>query len=149
MNAATSEQKAYQYLVQQIQTASREQLLLMLYDGAIRFLKLARKALDTKDYETSHNNLLKSQKILTELMSSLDMNVGGEVARNLMNLYEYLYYRLVQANLKRDPEMVDEVIGHLTDLRKTWDEAIKIAAREHQQTLGPDGNTADGATLHG
>lgn len=118
---------AQQYLTQQIQSASKEQLLLMLFDGAIRFLKIARKAIDAGDVKTSHAHLLKTQKIITELMTSLDMEIGGEPARNLMALYEYYYYRLVQANLKKDGKMVDEVVEHLTNLRQTWDEAIRIS----------------------
>lgn len=131
---------AQQYHQQHVQTASPEQLLLMLYDGAIRFLKIARKGFEEQNIEKLHNNLLKTQHIITELMTSLDMEIGGEVAKNLYALYDYLYYRLVQANIKRDVTMVDEVLGHLESLRATWDEAIRIAAREaaqEQQAANP------------
>ena len=129
----TANNPAQSYLQQQVQTASREQLLLMLYDGAIRFLKVARKGMEAQDVEKAHQNLIRGQRIVSELMASLDVKLGGEPARNLMNLYEYLYYRLVQANLKKDVAMLDEVLEHLAQLRQTWEEAIRIAAREGKE----------------
>jgi flagellar secretion chaperone FliS len=123
-NTAAAQQH---YLIASVQSASKEQLLLMLFDGAIRFLKVARKAMDTNDTKSSHEHLLKTQKILTELMATLDMKAGGEPAQNLMALYEYYYYRLVQANLKKDGAMVDEVTEHLVNWRNTWEEAIRIS----------------------
>jgi flagellar secretion chaperone FliS len=125
------------YQAQQILNASKEQLLIMLFDGAIRFLKVAKKALLEKDIATCHTHLLKSQKIMTELMTSLNFDVGGDVARNLYNLYEYYYYRLVQANLKKDPAMIDEVLDHLVALRGTWADAIKQAAHEGKAKSSP------------
>ena len=66
---------------------------------------------------------------------------GGEAAKNLMDLYEYLHYRLVQANIKKDAAMVEEVLGHLRELRKTWDEAIRIAKREKSTNDEPNPET--------
>lgn len=125
-----AQQYAKQYKAQEIQTASQEEILILLYDGAIRFLKIAKKAMGSKDIEKSHNHLIKTQRIITEFMMSLDMEIGGELAQNLYRLYDYLHYRLVQANIKKDTGMVDEVIDHLIDLRATWKEAIKKAAEE-------------------
>lgn len=121
-----------QYKTQQILTASQEEILLMLYDGAIKFLLIAKKAMAAGDVEKAHNHLIKTQNIITEFMLSLDMEVGGEVAKNLYSLYEYYNYRLVQANLKHDTAMIDEVIGHLRDLKKTWEQAIDIVAKEEK-----------------
>ncbi len=101
--------QARQYKQQQIETASPEEILIMLYEGAIRFLVIAKKSLDQKDIETFHNNLLRAQHIIIEFMTSLDMELGGEMATNLYNLYEYLHYRLVQANIQKDVVMIDEV----------------------------------------
>lgn len=115
---------------QQIEGASPEQLLLLLYDGAIRFLNEALRALPEEDLETVNSKLIKAQNIVAELMSSLDMKVGGELAENLFRLYEYLHHRLIQANLKKDAEMIEEVLGHLKDLRETWRQAIAIAKKE-------------------
>ena len=122
-----------QYQQTQVQTASPEKLLIMLYDGAIQFLNKAKVGIVNKNIEETHNNIIGAQRIISEFMNTLDLNVGGDVARNLYNLYEYLNHRLVQANMKKDETMVDEVIVHLKDLKQTWEEAIKIAARERSQ----------------
>ena len=122
--------QANQYKTQQILTATQEEILLMLYDGAIKFLVIAKKAMEAGDIQKSHTHLIKTQNIISEFMATLDMEVGGEVAKNLYSLYDYYIYRLVQANMKKDPAMIDEVIGHLRDLKKTWEQAIEIAAKE-------------------
>lgn len=127
-----------QYKKAQVQTASPEQILIMLYDGAIRFLNQAKVHMQNSDIEQSHTNIIKAQRILTEFMSSLDMDLGGEMAENLFNLYEYLHHRLVQANIKKDIEAIDEVLGHLRSLKATWEEAIKIAAKEKEQSMDDD-----------
>jgi len=127
-----------QYKKAQVETATPEQILIMLYDGAIRFLNQAKVHMQNKDIEQSHVNIIKAQRIITEFMSSLDMELGGEMAQNLFNLYEYLHYRLVQANIKKDPEALEEVLGHLRSLKATWEEAIKIAAREKESSAGDD-----------
>lgn len=120
-----------QYKKASVQTSSPEQILIMLYDGAIRFLNQAKVHMQNKNIEQSHINIIKAQRIITEFMSSLDMDTGGEMASNLFNLYEYLHYRLVQANIKKDIEAIDEVLEHLRGLKATWQEAIKIAAKEN------------------
>lgn len=119
-----------QYQQTEVKTASPEKLLIMLYDGAIQFLNKAKIGIADKNIEETHNNIVGAQKIISEFMNTLDLNLGGEVARNLYNLYEYLHYRLIQANIKKDIDMVDEVLTHLKDLKQTWEEAIKIASRE-------------------
>jgi flagellar secretion chaperone FliS len=124
---------AENYLRQSVETASQEQLLLMLYDGAIRFLNLAKKGIETKDIEKSHKNLLNAQHIISHFMDTLDLDIGGDVARNLMTLYEYLHWRLVQANIKKDIGMINEVLSHLTQLKGTWEQAIIISKTEHKQ----------------
>lgn len=113
----------------QIETATPERLLLMLYDGAIRFLSIAKQAMIDKQIETSHTHLLKGEAIIIELMSVLNFEVGGDISKNLFSLYDFMYRHLVQANVKKEPEMVQEVIDLLTDLRKTWAEAAVIAGQ--------------------
>ena len=122
-----------QYQQTQVQTASPEKILIMLYDGAIQFLNKAKIGIDNMNIEETHNNIVSAQRIISEFMNTLDMKAGGDLAKNLYNLYEYLHYRLVQANIKKDMDMVDEVLIHLKDLKQTWEEAIKIAAREKEQ----------------
>ena len=128
-----------QYKKAQVETSSPEQVLIMLYDGAIRFLNQAKVNIANKDIEQSHVNLTKAQRIITEFMSGLDMDLGGEMAKNLFNLYEYLHHRLVQANIKKDVEIIDEVLAHLRSLKSTWEEAIKIAAKETSEDYDDEG----------
>lgn len=132
--------QAEQYKKQAVETASPEEILIMLYDGAIRFLLIAKKAIAEKDLEKSHKNLLKAQHIIQEFMNSLDMEIGGEMAVNLYRLYEYLHYRLVQANIKKDAAMIDEVLQHLKSLKATWEEAIRIAKTEREGNVDDAGD---------
>lgn len=111
------------YQQNQVQTASKEQLLLMLYDGAIKFLRLAQLKLEEKNLQEVNNNLLKCQDIITELASTLDMSYG-EVSESLFALYEYMNYRLTQANIRKEKEPMEEVLKMLTELRETWNKAI-------------------------
>ncbi|MCE3234874.1 MAG: fliS [Vampirovibrio sp.] len=122
--------QAEQYKKNQIETASPEEILIMLYEGAIRFLLVAKKANDEKNVEKCHKNIVKAQHIIQEFMASLDMDIGGDMAVNLMRLYEYLNYQLVQANIKKDMALIDEVLDHLRSLKATWEEAIRIAHKE-------------------
>jgi len=121
---------AKQYKNNEITTASPEEVLILLYEGAIRFLKIARKGITEKDIEKTHNNLIKTQRIITEFMLTLDMEIGGEIAENLYRLYEYLHHRLVHANLKKDIHAIDEVLKHLVSLKETWEQAIKNANQD-------------------
>jgi flagellar protein FliS len=123
-----------QYQESHLETASQGKLLLMLYDGAIRFLTQAHQALEAKRYQDSHNFILRAEDVITELMACLRMDVGGEIAFNLYRLYEYMNWRLIQANIKRDAGMVLEVQNRLRDLREAWAEAIKIQAAQAGST---------------
>lgn len=122
-----------QYQQTQVQTASPERILIMLYDGAIQFLNKAKVGMQNKNIEETHNNIIGAQRIISEFMNTLDMKNGGQVAVNLYNLYEYLNHRLIQANLKKDIGIVEEVLGHLKELKLTWEEAIRIATKEKTQ----------------
>ncbi|OGI02925.1 MAG: flagellar export chaperone FliS [Candidatus Melainabacteria bacterium GWF2_37_15] len=119
-----------QYQQSQIQTASPEKILIMLYDGAIQFLNKALKAVDDNDIQESHNNIIGAQRIISEFMNTLDVEAGGDVCKNLYSLYEYLHYRLVQANIQKNKVMLEEVMHHLKELKETWEEAIRIASKE-------------------
>ena len=121
---------AQKYREQEIQSASREQILIMLYEAAIKFCLSAKLFMAKKDIEGLHNELLKAQRIIVEFMTSLDTDANPQVANSLYNLYEYLHYRLVQANIKQDAAMVDEVVGHLRQLKTTWEQAIASVQKE-------------------
>ncbi|MDI3534655.1 MAG: flagellar secretion chaperone FliS [Thermosediminibacterales bacterium] len=112
------------YKQNQIQTAPQEKLVLMLYDGAIKFITIAIKAIEEKDIETANTNLLRAQDIMTELMSGVNFE-AGEVAKNFYTLYEYMHYRLMQANIKKDKNQAEEVLGMVKELRDTWAQMLK------------------------
>lgn len=121
----------------QVETASQTQLVLMLYDGAIRFLSLGRETMVRKDtgwVESKNHYLVKSQRIIGELMSTLDHklppNQGGDVAANLHRLYAYMLPRIVEANLEDKPEPLVEVIDLLRELRAGWEEVDRNSRRE-------------------
>lgn len=120
------------YLKNQIETSSPEQILILLYDGAIKFLNQAKIGIQNKDIELTHNNLIKAQNIISELRDTLDMEIGGELANNLYSLYNYFNRRLVQANIKKEIEPLNEVLEHLKGLRDTWKQAI-IKKREEDK----------------
>jgi len=114
-----------------IQAASREQLILMLYDGAIRFGEQAKNKLFAKDYEAAYGLLIRAQNIVLELLHALDRKGGGSVADNLAGLYTYSYQLLVEANIKHDPTKIDECNGILKKLREAWADAVqKLKERE-------------------
>lgn len=111
-----------------ILTARPEELTLMLYNGAIKFLKQAKNSIEDKKVESAHNYILKAEDIILELMSSLDMSY--EISNNLYSLYEFMNNWLVQANMHKDKEgikKIDEVLNLLEELRSTWVEAMKLA----------------------
>ncbi len=111
------------YQNSKILTASPAELTLMLYDGAIKFGNIAIMAMHEKDVPKAHANIIKVQRIITEFRSSLDRKYP--VAQDFDNIYVYLLERLFQANIKKDPEIMEEVIGHLRTLRETWVEVMK------------------------
>lgn len=114
-----------QYRTQQINTAPKDKLLLMLYDGGIRFCNQAKKALQEKKIEDAHNSITRVQAIIEELMNTLDFDYG--ISHNLNALYDYMLNRLVEANTKKDGVIIDEVMGLLKDLRQTFAQAAALA----------------------
>lgn len=121
-----------QYRQTQINTTPKEQILLMLYDGAVRFLHLAKEGLAEKNIEKTHNNIIKVQNIITELESALDMQNGGEFAQNLFALYEFISRQLTEANIRKNADALELAIKHVTELRDTWREAVKKFKAEGQ-----------------
>lgn len=106
--------------------ASKEQLLLMLVDGAVKFAKQAKEAINKKDIKKSHEYLTRTQDIFTELMISLDRNTG-EWANNLFSIYEFIKNSLVEVNIKKDGEKLDKLMPLIEDVRDTWHEAYKLS----------------------
>jgi len=126
------------YRKTQIESASPEVLILMLYDGALRFLGQAEEGFTQNSNEKINNNLVRVQAILAELLTSLDKEKGGEIAKNLERLYIYFLGRLTDANVKKELAPLTEIKPMIEDLRNTWAEAMKIAAKNKQsQTPTP------------
>jgi flagellar protein FliS len=111
-----------------IQTASPGHLVLMLYDGAINFLERALTGFDYKDpaqrIQTINNNIIRAQNIIREMNVRLDMERGEDVAENLRKLYNYFINRLQHANFKKKREPIEEVLGHLREIRDGWAEML-------------------------
>ena len=114
----------------QVTTADRLKLVVMLYDGAISYLKTAIKYLEENDMAAKGIYISKAQDIIDELNNSLNLNEGGEIASTLRKIYNFLYFYLVKANLKKDPKMIKEVIDILSTLREAWDEISKKKIEE-------------------
>ena len=124
-----------QYQKSSIETASREQILIMLYDGTIQFLNKAKVSMQNKQIEQTHNNLMGAQNIIQEFINSMDREVAPQLAENLISLYEYFIRRLVYANVKKQIEPIDEVLKYLKSLKATWEKEIELAQKEQVQAL--------------
>ena len=103
-----------------IGTQSKGRLIVMLYDGAIKFLKLAIRELEAENYAAKGQYINRAQDIINELNAVLDMEAGGEISENLRKLYLFMGRHLNQANTQRDPQMIQEVINMLEELNQSW-----------------------------
>jgi flagellar secretion chaperone FliS len=123
------------YKQNSVTTASPGELTLMLYNGCLKFLHKAKLSIQEKNIQEKNTNLIKAQAIISELMATLNMDI--EVSKNMFALYEYMNYRLVEANIQNDVAIIEEVEGFVTEFRDTWKEVIRI---NRQQQFG-QGNT--------
>ena len=112
------------YANSKIMTASPAELTLMLYDGAIKFCNIAIMGIEEKDIEKAHNNIIKVERILREFLNTLDHKYP--VAKDFENVYNYLIQRLHEANIKKDAEILQEVLKHLRTMRDTWKEVMRL-----------------------
>jgi flagellar secretion chaperone FliS len=120
---------AYQvYRQTQTQTAAPGELVLMLYRGAGRFIVSAIEAIESCDIEGAHTGLVKAQAIIAELQGTLDTERGGELARNLWGIYDYMNRRLIEANLRKDAEPAREVLTLVRELLGAWEVAVRQTA---------------------
>ena len=127
-----------QYRGNQVFTSSPTELVVMLFDGALRFVRQAAAALKEQDYAGAHLYLGRAQQIVAELMASLDFK-QGELSRNLFKLYEYIHFRLTEADIGRSGEPLDEVETMLLSLRESWAEVSRLSGRagkERNQEAG-------------
>lgn len=113
------------YQNNKINTATPAELTLMLYDGAIKFCNIANLAIEGDDVQKANENIIKAEKIITEFRATLDFKYP--VAKDFDNVYSYLYDRMVEANIKKNKDILEEVTNHLREMRDTWKEVIKIS----------------------
>ena len=112
------------YANSKIMTASPAELTLMLYDGAIKFCNIAIVGIEKNDIEKAHNNIVKVDRIINEFQVTLDHKY--EVSKDFDNVYTYLRKRLVEANVKKDAAILEEVLTHLRTMRDTWKEVMAL-----------------------
>jgi flagellar protein FliS len=113
-----------QYANNRIMTASPAELTLMLYEGAIKFNNIAIAAIKEHDIQRAHINIVKAQNVIQYLQQTLDTKY--EVSKDFDNIYDYLTRRLLEANVNKDVEILEEVNGHLRSVRDTWKEVMRL-----------------------
>lgn len=115
-----------QYQNNKVMTASPAELTLMLYEGAIKFCNIAIAAIDDKAIEKAHHNIVKTEKIIDYLRITLDMKYP--VSQDFERMYSYLGRRLIEANMSKDKEILEEVNDHIRSIRDTWKEVMRLSA---------------------
>ena len=113
-----------QYKQQGVMTASPAELVVMLYDGCIKQLKLACLAINEKNFENTNKNLQKAQAIILELVNSLDFHYP--ISKDLMNLYDFMLRQFIEINIHKDEEKIKRIIDMLLSLREAWSQAQKM-----------------------
>lgn len=122
------------YKQNSVTTASPGELTLMLYNGCLKFLNRAKLAIGEKNIEERNHYIQRSQAIIGELMSTLNLDI--EISKQMLPLYEYMNRRLTEANIKSDPAIIEEVEGLVTEFRDTWKEVIKITRQQQYGNVG-------------
>lgn len=116
-----------------VTTASPGELTLMLYNGCLKFINIAKKAIQENNISEKNMNIQKAQNIISELMVTLNMDV--EISKQLMSMYDYIHRRLIEANIKNDVEILEECEGFVTEFRDTWKQVIQLN-RQKQYSQG-------------
>ncbi len=131
-----------QYKKTQVDTADQGKLIVMLYDGAIKFINKAIELIPQKKIEDVHVNIVKAQDIISELMTSLNMD-AGDISNRLLSIYMYINRRLIDANISKKAEPLYEVKKHLTELRDAWE----IAGRNTKNSEIPETVNSGGVNI--
>ncbi len=126
--------KAYKSVKRQ--TTSPQQAIVMAYDGIIKFLNLAKSKMQERDFYMTNEYMFKARRLLSELTLALN-DEAGELADKFRALYNYCYNRTIEANLRKEPEIIDEVIGLLSPLADAWHEAVEQINRDFFEQEGP------------
>ena len=127
-----------QYKQNSVNTATPEELTLMLYNGAIKFSKIAKMKMEEKDIQETSNNLVKSQAIIDELNGTLNMDY--ELSGNLRELYNFIKEQLVESNIQKDTKILDEIIPIIESMRDTWKEAMAVVKEEKMNPKTAEAN---------
>lgn len=112
------------YKDNRILTASPAELTLMLYEGAIKFCNIAIMALEKNDIEKANANIIKAERIILEFRSTLDFKYPS--ANQFEIVYDYIYRRLIEGNIKKDKEIIEEALGYIREMRDTWKEVMTL-----------------------
>ncbi len=126
------------YLRDAVMTASPEQLQLMLYDGAIRYARQGRDAIEAKDFETSFDRLTKAQNIILEMSHGLNHEINPTLCKQVASIYDFLYRKLVDANLYRDVSAIDDALKVLAIERETWQMLVDKVAKAREANIAID-----------
>lgn len=126
-----------EYLRNAVMTATPEQLHLMLYDGAIRFARQGVEGIKTKDYEKVYNGFNRAEKIVLEMLNSLNYEIDRSLCERMAALYTFIYRKLVEASTQRNAEIAEEAIGLLEYQRETWVMLIEKLNQEKAAQEGP------------
>jgi flagellar protein FliS len=135
------------YLETSIATAAKEDLIVKIFDVLLIASTQAHEKLlnDRGDIEGIHKALLRAQRACTLLMGSLDMEIGGDLSKNLLRVYEFWHHELVMANMQKDPARVERVLPYFKDYRETWGQAVaQFKAMKNAQVQAAQG--ASGGT---
>ena len=124
---------AQEYRKGAVNGASPLQLVVMLYDGSLRFMEVGKDAMEHKDLVRQNTSLQKAQRIITELMACLDMQQGGDIAKNLLSIYSYVLNELVTANMADDPSAIERCMKIMSGLRESW---VQIERSTREQNIG-------------
>lgn len=116
---------ALAYQNNKINTATPGELTLMLYDGAIKFCNMGIEGITENNFYKANTNIIKAEKIITHLRATLNFNYP--VAKEFDNVYDYIYSRLLLSNIRKDKDIIEEVLEHLRVMRDTWKEVMKLA----------------------
>jgi len=111
------------YIKQEVEGATKGKLVLLLYDGCIKFMKTACMAIEEQNIQGAHTNIMKAENIIYELMATLNME-AGEISENLMRLYDFMIFQLVQANKDKSIEKIESVVNLMSTLREAWKEVV-------------------------
>ena len=136
MSTYSNYQNAYKKA--SVNTLDQNKLIIMLYDGAIKNANFAVQYMESGEIEKVHDSLIKTKNIVTELLATLNMEQGGEIAKNLKSLYSYMFSQLIEANMEKKSEPVLTVVDLLKELRGAW-----VQIKEKKKPEEKKGNTSD------